>query len=73
MISFAITNSGQTIQIACDQEGLEQLIGSLESLRDTADSIRLHTPPRGKELDERTPWGGATVPEVIIITGGDLP
>lgn len=72
MLSFQVTNSGQTVQIYCDQQGLEKLIATLEKLRGTADHIHLLTAPNGgRELSEQTPWGDEAVGEVIITTGGD--
>jgi hypothetical protein len=72
LLSFQLKDSGQTIQIACDQQGLETLIGVLEKLRNTATHIHLRTPSNGgRELSERTPWGEEAIDEVIIITGGD--
>jgi hypothetical protein len=72
MLSFEIINSGQGIQIACDQQGLATLIGALEKLRNTADHIHLLTPSNGgHELSEQTPWGGKAIGEVIVTTGGD--
>jgi hypothetical protein len=72
MLSFEVIDSGQTIQILCDQQGLETLIGALEKLRGTADHIHLRSPSNGgRELSEQTPWGHEAIGEVIIGTGGD--
>ena len=72
MLSFQVIDSGQAIQIACDQQGLATLIGALEKLRSTADHIHLRTPSNGAhELSEQTPWGDEAIGEVIITTGGD--
>jgi hypothetical protein len=72
MLSFLVTNSGQGIQIDCDQQGLAALIGALEKLRNTADHIHLRTPANGgRELSDQTPWGEKAVGEVVISTGGD--
>jgi hypothetical protein len=68
MLSFEITRSGKTIEIICDQQGLDLLITTLGTLRNTADHIHLCAP---RELSNVTPTGGAAVPEVIITTGGD--
>jgi len=72
ILSFEIINSGRSIQIDCDRQGLEILIGALEKLRSTASHIHLRTPSNGgHELSEQTPWGKEAIGEVIITTGGE--
>jgi hypothetical protein len=73
MLSFEIVDNGDAIQIYCDQDGLKNLLGILEKLREAdPDHIHLRTPScGGSELSEHNPWGTKGVSEVIITTGGD--
>jgi hypothetical protein len=68
MLSFEIKREGKSIEIDCDQAGLEVLIATLQSLRNTATHVHLTT---RKHLSERTPTGNPAASEVIISTGGD--
>ena len=72
MLSFEIIRKGKAVQICCDDEGLNRLIGALEKLRGTATHIHLRSPAGGgNELSEKNPWGPMAISEVIITTGGD--
>jgi hypothetical protein len=67
MLSFQVTNSGRAIQICSDDGGMTTLIGALEKIRLTAGHVHLLTPSNGgHELSEQTPWGEATIGEVVI-------
>jgi hypothetical protein len=73
MLCFEITDSGKTIQIHIDRDGLSILQRALDGLK-TYSHIHLRSPPNGgKELNDITPWGMAAVHEVIITNGGDDP
>jgi hypothetical protein len=72
VLSFEMVNDGKAIQILCDSEGLDTLIGALDRVR-TSGHLHLRTPSNGgRELSEKTPWGDDAIGEVIITTGGDL-
>ena len=72
MLSFQITNSGNTIQICCDDAGIRSLIEKLTGLIGSADHIHLCSPScGGRELADLTPFGEKAVGEVIITSGGD--
>lgn len=72
MLSFEIIRKGKAVQICCDDEGLNRLIGTLEKLRGTATHVHLRSPASGgSELSEENPWGTKGVSEVIITTGGN--
>jgi hypothetical protein len=69
MLSFEVTNSGRTIQITIDREGLVILQQKLTDLKTTG-----HVHLRGgRELNNVTPSGKEAIGEVIISTGGDDP
>jgi len=73
MLSFEVINSGKTIQVDCDSEGLEILIAALEEFK-TKDlsHVHLRAPSVGGHvLSDKTPWGKEAVGEVIISLGGD--
>lgn len=69
MLSFEVTNSGRTIQIMIDREGLAILYRNLEALK-TSGHVHLRCPT---ELNDVTPSGHEAIGEVIITTGGDDP
>ncbi len=70
MLSFELANEGRGIQIYCDEEGMATLVRALEKVRSGGDHLHLLTPSnggrRGLDLSEKNPWGGDTIPEVII-------
>ena len=73
MLSFEVTNSGKSIQVDCDSEGLGILIAALEEFK-TKDlsHVHLRAPSAGGHvLSDKTPWGKEAVGEVIISLGGD--
>ena len=73
MLSFEITESGKTIQIHIDSNGLSILQRALDNLKKHG-HIHLRSPPSGgSELNDVTPWGNPAVQEVIITDGGDDP
>ena len=58
MLSFEIIRKRKAIQICCDDEGLNRLVGTLENLRGTATHVHLRSPASGgNELNEKDPWG----------------
>jgi hypothetical protein len=73
MLSFQVTNSGKSIQVDCDSEGLEILIAALEEFKTKGLShVHLRAPSAGGHvLSDKTPWGKEAVGEVIITLGGD--
>ena len=73
MLNFEITESGKTIEIHVDREGLSILQRALISLM-TMGHVHLRSPQGGgTELNELTPWGTPAVHEVIINNGGGQP
>jgi hypothetical protein len=71
MLSFEVRDSGQTIQIACDSQGLDILIGALERVRSSG-HLHLRAPScGGHDLSDMTPFGKPAVGDVSITTGGD--
>ena len=72
MLSFSIKESGRSIQIYCDKEGVLALVAALEEVRDAGSHTHLLAPSRGGQvLSDKTPWGEAAVSEVIVSFGGD--
>jgi hypothetical protein len=72
MISFSLTNKEQTIQIDVDDAGISILIDALNSLRGSGSHTHLWAPScGGKDLSDKTPFGGEAFAEVIITHGGD--
>ncbi len=66
MISFELTNENRIIQVCVDDSGINALIRSLEKLRVSGSHIHLCSPPRGKDLSDKNPWGTDAISEVII-------
>ncbi len=68
MLSFKLENEGRAIQIAMDHDGMNKFITLLHALKAKGGG-HMHFRTRansGDELDERTPWGGEAIAEVII-------
>lgn len=63
MLGFGILCNGETIEIACDQDGLNLLIQTLERLRGADCLVHLGPP---SYLSEQTPLGDLAVREVVI-------
>ena len=71
MISFQNLSSG-SIQICCDDAGIDKLVTVLRSLRGSGTHVHLWAPSKGGEdLDDMNPFGEKAVSEVIITHGGD--
>lgn len=67
MLSFQMTNSGNAIQIDCDEDGVRVLLDALAKVRAQGGHVHLCTALNGgHELSETTPFGEATIGEVII-------
>jgi hypothetical protein len=72
MLSFELANEGRAVEISCDEQGMTALIKALERVRAQGDHIHLCTPSNGgRDLDEKNPWGGEAIGEVIINWVGD--
>jgi hypothetical protein len=72
MLSFQLANEGREIQIECDEQGMNTLIGALEKIRYKGGHVHLRTPSNGgRELSEKTPWGDDAIGEVVINCNGD--
>jgi hypothetical protein len=72
MLSFQVQNSGRTVQIHCDDDGICHLINALTKLRGSGSHIHLWAPScGGRDLADTTPFGETAVGEVIINHGGD--
>jgi len=55
------------VMIAIDAAGVSQLVDLLKQLEKRGGHLHLLTPANGgHELEERTPWGGDAIGEVII-------
>jgi hypothetical protein len=66
MLSFEIIQSGKTIQIYADTDGLLILRKALERVT-SAGHLHLRSSANGgKELNDANPWGQAAIGEVII-------
>ena len=68
MLSFQITDSGKSIQIDCDDDGLERLISALDNMKgEKGGHVHLRAlSAGGNTLSDSTPWGADAVGEVII-------
>jgi hypothetical protein len=67
VLSFQMTNSGKTIQIDCDEQGLRVLLDVLAKVRAHGSHMHLCTPSNGgHELSETTPFGEAAIGEVVV-------
>ena len=68
MLSFQVTNSGQSVQIYCDAEGMSVLLTTLAELIGAHASHRhLRSPSGGgSDLNDTNPWGEKALSEVII-------
>ena len=67
MLAFTLSNENRTIELACDDAGIDALVGVLLGLKGSGTHIHLHAPM----LSNGTPWGDAAVTEVVISHGGD--
>jgi len=66
MLSFEVIESGKTIQICADDEGLSLLRKALERVTGPG-HLHLRTVANGgKELNDTNPWGQVAIGEVII-------
>jgi hypothetical protein len=68
VLSFRIEESGKTIEIDCDAQGMAKLMGALAKLvGERASHVHLRAPSNGgKELSQETPYGDPAIGEVII-------
>ena len=72
MLAFQIINSGKTIQINCDDQGMATLISALQKIRPSGGHVHLRGPSSGgSDLSEKTPWGESAAGEVILTWSGD--
>lgn len=75
MLAFELRNQNRTIQITCDDAGIEALVGALATLRGSGSHIHLRAPlgdnDKLAKLSSVTPWGDPAIAEVIITHGGD--
>lgn len=67
MLAFTLTDK-KTIQITCDDAGIETLVRELMALKGSGSHVHLRSPV---ELSGVTPWGDPAIEEVIISHGGD--
>jgi hypothetical protein len=71
MLSFALSDQGRTVVINFDEEGMTKLIKAFERVR-VHGHIHLRTAADGGgDLDEKTPWGGDVIYEVVLNWAGD--
>lgn len=69
MLSFQLMKEGRSIMVYCDSNGLNQLIDTLTSLRESPEVGHIHllSPSSGGEtLNDANPWGEAAISEVVI-------
>jgi hypothetical protein len=72
MLSFRLTNEGKSVQIDCDDRGVETLLAALQKLQQAGGHVHLLSPScGGHELSDETPWGDQAVGEVTITWVGD--
>jgi hypothetical protein len=75
MLAFTLTNENRTIQIDCDDAGIDVLVGALLKMKGSGSHIHLRAPERDRDqfaqLSSVTPWGDPAIGEVIISHGGD--
>jgi hypothetical protein len=74
MLSFQVTGEGRTIQICCDDQGVDALIAVLKKLRGSGSHVHLVAHSAGGKnatLSDEDPFGGEAIKEVIITHGGD--
>jgi hypothetical protein len=72
MLSFQIVRDGKTIQIDCDNDGIDLLIDTLLKLKGSGSHVHLCAPSHGGiELSDLTPHGASAISEVIVSHGGD--
>ena len=70
-LSITIENQGRSIQVHCDEAGLDALIAALQGAR-TAGHLHVRSPANGgKVLDDQDPWGNPAIGELIVTLGGD--
>jgi hypothetical protein len=70
MLSFSKTEFG--LQVYCDDAGIALLQSILGKLVGSGSHVHLKAPScGGHELSDETPWGEATIGEVVITHGGD--
>jgi hypothetical protein len=74
MLSFQVVREGRTIQICCDDQGVDALIAVLKKLRGSGSHVHLSaqsTGPGTATLSDQDPFGEKAITEVIITHGGD--
>jgi hypothetical protein len=74
MLSFQVVREGQTIQIYCDDQGIDALIAVLTELRGSGSHVHIWAQSAGGKnaiLNEADPFGNAAVKDVSITHGGD--
>jgi|KBSSwiStaDraftv2_1062776.scaffolds.fasta_scaffold546401_2 glutamine synthetase len=74
MLSFQVIREGRTIQICCDDQGVDALMAVLKKLRGSGSHVHLSAQSTGGEnaiLSDQDPFGEKTIVEVIITHGGD--
>jgi hypothetical protein len=74
MLAFELQNQNRTIQITCDDAGIEALAGALLALKGSGSHTHLRAPLDDNDklarLSSVTPWGDPAIAEVIIAHGG---
>ena len=75
MLAFELSNENQTIQITCDDAGIDAFVSVLLTLKGTGSHVHLRTPVDGSDraakLSAVTPWGDPAIAEVIVSHGGE--
>jgi hypothetical protein len=74
MLSFQVVREGRTIQICCDDQGVDALIAVLKKLRGSGSHVHLSaqsTATGNATLSDQDPFGEKAITEVIITHGGD--
>lgn len=68
MLSFEVVNSGKSIQICADEDGLSILRNALERVSKAGHLHLWSSSNGGNDLNDQNPWGQAAIGEVIITT-----
>ena len=75
MLVFEILDGSRTIQITCDDAGIDALVSLLLSMKGSGSHVhfreRRDEADRFGHLSAVTPWGDPAVTEVIISHGGN--
>ena len=75
MLVFSLVNENRSIQIDCDDAGIDALVAALLRMKGSGSHIHLRAPEHDQDtfaaLSGVTPSGDPAIGEVIISHGGD--